>query len=112
LSEGRETITNDLYEVYFYEIPYEDLKRQKVYQESISLQNVYYFSQSYHPGWIAYANGRILPHVKVNNWANGWIVDNNIDTKDIRIVFWPQYLEFFGFVLLAGAALRILIIKK
>lgn len=40
------------------------------------------------------------PHVLVNNWKNGWIIDNlNIKDKNekIAVVFLPQYLEFPGF---------------
>jgi len=111
ISEGRETVTNDLYEVNFYEIPYEDLKRQKKYSKiQDSNKNIYYFSQSYHPGWLAFYQGKLLPHVLVNNWANGWLipVESQKSIKSIKIVFWPQYLEFLGFALLIIAFLIIL----
>ncbi|MEK7522231.1 MAG: hypothetical protein AAB569_01505, partial [Patescibacteria group bacterium] len=85
-----------------------------------------YLSQSYSPGWIAISNGKILQHVLVNNWANGWVLDdrssmidvrnNNLgskiyDLKSILIIFWPQYLEFLGFALLAIAFLVIIKMK-
>jgi hypothetical protein len=62
-------------------------------------------SQAYHKGWLAfYFDGMkpvFLPHVKVNNWANGWEI-NLEEGKVIYILFWPQVLEFVGFSLLVG----------
>lgn len=66
--------------------------------------------QSYSPGWMAFSNGKMLPHVKVNNWANGWLL--NSESTNIKIIFWPQYLEFAGFILLVGLFLRILLIRQ
>jgi len=56
-------------------------------------------SQSYDPGWIALSDGKILPHVKVNNWKNGWTIDPGTSGA-IYIFFWPQLLQFLGFALL------------
>jgi len=56
-------------------------------------------NQSYSSGWLAISNGKILPHVLVNNWANGWEL-NSINNQTIYIIFWPQLLEFIGFILL------------
>ncbi|HLC94738.1 MAG TPA: hypothetical protein VJH96_04185 [Patescibacteria group bacterium] len=44
-------------------------------------------------------------HVLVNNWANGWVVENQ--SEEVVIVFLPQYLEFVGFILLFGALIFI-----
>lgn len=38
----------------------------------------------------------IKDHVLVNNWANGWIVND----KNIAIIFLPQYFEYLGLLLL------------
>ncbi len=55
-------------------------------------------NQSFDSGWIAFQNGKLLPnHVLVNNWANGWTVKNS---GTIYIFFWPQLLEWFGFLLI------------
>jgi len=70
-------------------------------------------SQTFNKGWVAYwatnrlakvfpfFGQRINSHVLVNNWANGWVLE---ETKNapIIVVFWPQYLEYFGFLLLGG----------
>lgn len=67
--------------------------------------------QSYSPGWIAISNGKLLDHVLINNWANGWhLRQDSGDPKglNITIIFWPQYLEFFGFGLLIFVLIFIL----
>lgn len=139
LSEGREEVVNELHDVSVFQIPYYFLKSLKIYQNNernisstfkitnteqknineyvINLESksdsdknsILYLSQSYHSGWIAIADGKILPHVKVNNWANGWQLSGN--KKKVIIIFWPQYLEFAGFALLVIVFLRILLIK-
>ena len=48
----------------------------------------------------------IKTQVLVNNWENGWITEGG----QIAIVFLPQYLEYFGIVLILGL-LAYLIIK-
>lgn len=66
--------------------------------------------QAFHPGWKAYQNGKELKdHVLVNNWANGWRIEGD---GDIKIVFWPQYLEFIGFGLLIISFLVVLYTRR
>lgn len=73
-------------------------------------------SQAYDPGWRAYLNGRELKdHVLVNNWANGWIVPENACVNgdcQVKIIFWPQYLQFIGFGLLTFTLLWSLFLYK
>ena len=78
--------------------------------EQVNNDSIIYLSQSYNPGWIAFTNGKILDHVLVNDWANGWKIDGQ--TSKVTIIFWPQYLEFLGFALLAITFLSILLIKE
>lgn len=102
-----------------YPFPYNLISDIELKKNNITNNNIITNNESYNPGWIAFANGKILPHVKVNNWANGWILDDvnsNLGSKinnpkSITIIFWPQYLEFVGFALLVIAFLRILLIK-
>ena len=64
--------------------------------------------QSFDSGWLAFYfdNFKIkfLPHYEINNWANGWLVSPELsgEGRDITvyILFWPQLLEFLGFILL------------
>ena len=91
--------------------------------------------QSFNPGWKAYKiqdskNGianrlnNIFPflfgkelknHVLVNNWANGWTLDDSkakAQNTKIITVFWPQYLEYLGFVILIGTFAWLLIARR
>lgn len=78
--------------------------------------------QSFHPGWKAFVvahdrvsqyapliAGRALPetdHVRINGWAQGWRLPETCEKgrTDCRLVllFWPQYLQWLGFGVLAG----------
>lgn len=59
--------------------------------------------QSYNPAWIAinfdHYQIKILDHYQVNNWANAWDI-KGIQNDNIYILFWPQLLEYLGFILL------------
>jgi hypothetical protein len=75
-------------------------------------------SQSYNSGWKAYQVPKtgsltaILPfffgkelknHVLINNWENGWVLPVSTQeprSKNIVIAYLPQYLQYFGLVLL------------
>ena len=94
-----------------------------------------YLSQSYHDGWKAYVikdqssdirqffytyfpfifGQEIKDHVLVNNWANGWLIDDQtikqLNNSAIYLIFWPQYLEFLGFGLLIFTFIFILLYK-
>lgn len=78
-------------------------------------------NQAFHTGWNAYivsqdpisqyipflAGRHLKDHVKINTWSQGWILPetcqkNRTDCR-IVLVFWPQYLQYIGFVLLLGA---------
>jgi hypothetical protein len=50
--------------------------------------------QGYEKGWVSYPK---LEHLKVNGWANGFKVN---DSGIYYIFFWPQFLEWGGFVIL------------
>jgi hypothetical protein len=47
--------------------------------------------------------GEELEHVKVNSWSNGWIINSaegKVQSAKIVIVYWPQYLQFAGYIIL------------
>jgi len=62
--------------------------------------------QSFSKGWLAFYFGGLRPvflrnHILVNNWANGWEIQNirtdgSQPIPPIFILFWPQLLEFIG----------------
>jgi len=61
-------------------------------------------SQGYDEGWVSIG----LEHVKVDGWANGWIINQS---GEVTIFYWPQLLEYFGFGLL-GITVVIVIGKR
>ncbi len=87
-------------------------------------------SQSFNNGWKAYkvnkANGffgfieetlpfifgsEIKNHILINNWENGWTIDNSSfkkDKQDVIVSYMPQYLEYFGFSILFIASVCVL----
>ncbi|PIP52843.1 hypothetical protein COX08_04230 [Candidatus Beckwithbacteria bacterium CG23_combo_of_CG06-09_8_20_14_all_34_8] len=73
-------------------------------------------SQAYHSGWIGLAkthNGwRLLPHVKINNWANGWEIGNLNGNNTIYLIFWPQILEYIGLAMLGITILTMFLKHK
>lgn len=77
--------------------------------------------QGFDEGWKAYeTNNTIVPflgkelknHVLINNWANGWELDQSQAGKTIVIVYLPQYLEYFGFLLLFGFGISLVIWRR
>jgi len=93
--------------------------------------DVLVLSQSFDDGWKAYeikcstdstqcAIKKFLPfifgtelnnHVLVNNWENGWKIDNNTESL-IVIYYLPQLLEFTGFGMLLGIPVLIILTRK
>lgn len=51
-------------------------------------------------------------HILVNNWANGWQLDESQTNKSIVILYLPQYLEFAGFLLLFGFGISLVMRKS
>jgi len=39
--------------------------------------------------------------VKINSWANGWIIENNDQNFTYSIIYVPQYLQFLGYIMFA-----------
>jgi hypothetical protein len=73
-----------------------------------SPSSVLVLPQTFSSAWLAFyfnCTGKpmclpsLLPHYQIDNWANGWNIQN-ISRKNIYIFFWPQILEFLGFILL------------
>jgi hypothetical protein len=113
-------------------------------------ESVIVLDQAYEEGWIAIevpnskfacpdcigeilnSKIRLLPHVKMNGWANAWQISSAefkmlnaklpkdvktlstqhsaLGTSTIFLVFWPQYLQYAGFVLM-GLTLLTLSLK-
>lgn len=81
--------------------------------------------QSFHQGWKAYEvnadsliqnnlpflfGAEVKDHFLVNNWANGWKLKSS--ETNIVIIFWPQYLEYLGLILLGLTIGRIILLRQ
>jgi hypothetical protein len=130
-SHNRYTAINDIGDIHMYEIPNEVITAltqpsQIIHTEPEAIDVMQHpfaafyqiqmpvrysnqtliLNQSFETGWIAYdrSSGKFLKnHVLVNNWANGWMLNNAqiTNTNDqIFIFFWPQLLEWMGILLL------------
>jgi hypothetical protein len=75
-----------------------------LYRVQVSGSGLLRLSQGYDEGWISIG----LPHVKVDGWANGWIIPSS---GMVTIFYWPQLLEYFGFIVL-GTTVIVLIFKR
>jgi hypothetical protein len=63
-------------------------------------------SQGYDEGWVS----PWIRHVKVDGWANGWMVPPG--EHRIAIFYWPQLLEYLGFALLGVTGIILLTKRK
>ncbi len=61
-------------------------------------QGLISFSQAHDPGWVAWGDGHVLKHHAFNSWANAWEVPGGSYT--VYIFYWPQILEYIGFICL------------
>lgn len=69
-----------------------------LYRVKVEGSGLLKLSQGYDEGWVSIG----LEHVKVDGWANGWM----IPTSGLATIFyWPQLLEYLGFVILGGTIL-------
>ncbi len=60
-------------------------------------------NQAYESGWLAFCGFNFCPanHTIVNNWANGWVFNQpSANNTAVTIIFWPQFLEYLGFIAL------------
>lgn len=80
-------------------------------------------NQAFNKGWIGFIKTGTFPyfsilgnHVVVNNWANGWTLPSNQVTNNeqttIYLFFWPQVLEWIGFILLPLPIIYAFLMKK
>lgn len=124
VSIGDET-QNEVGKVSLYQIPYWAITSVKTAKSTGSPMQVITSNQAYDSGWKAYfirkdANPilKFLPflfrtelknHVLVNNWENGWILTDQdflrLNDSEINIVFFPQYLEYLGFLVALGTVI-------
>ncbi len=120
---GNTDSSNELRSISFSPVPYDyilglyDISPDELF---ISGKDLVVYNQSFEKNWIALCGLRLCPakHVKVNNWANGWVfegasLEGSPDASSdgsfsafsmgkITIIFWPQILQYIGFFALLG----------
>lgn len=90
-----------------------------IYKVETTGSGVLELGQGFEPGWLGFMiqDGRykILEHVKVNSWTNGWVISPTsyiLNPITVYLIFWPQFLEWSGFILLLSAFCIVLLDKK
>lgn len=116
LGIGSMPTINDLKSIDIVPFPYQYLSQISAGNAQRINKNVFILPKSFDSGWKAYVvkdnnwitsvfpfvfGKELKEHVLVNNWANGWIL-NDTESKNPKfvIIFWPQYLEYLGFGIL------------
>lgn len=95
---------NELTQIEWYQVPVSE----QVIASDLPQRNgvLLAFNQGYNQGWIGWYQGKLLEHVRVNGWQNGWILPEAVsaeygvrstESNQVIVVFWPQYLEWLGF---------------
>lgn len=94
---------NDLLYVNLIPIPYAFLRGAVDLAPVSKAARVFVYNEAFDAGWVAFCGLQSCSarHVRVNNWANGWVFDGDVP-PDIHVIFWPQLWEIIGLGLLAG----------
>jgi hypothetical protein len=115
LSFGEERSMNELRGIRLIPLPFGYLTHLHVPLEPYHVKdkNLLLYNQAYEKGWLAVCGFGLCSadHVKVNNWANGWVFSKDYDLSKVRIVFWPQLLEYIGFVVLVLTLMAVIFRK-
>lgn len=123
---GKQAAVNELKSIKSNVVPYDFLSGIVLVNQDSSNTNsrILTYYQGFDPGWRAYevdSNSKLkgkFPmifgekldnHVLVNNWANGWIYDpNNTNPNSVKVIYLPQYLQYFGYILSLGTIVVLL----
>ena len=110
--DENETI-NEINHISITPISYHKIKDAHSNVETSKDSRLLVFSEAYDNGWVAMCGKKLCnyKHVLVNSWANGWVVDGEM-LEDVRIMFWPQYLQYLGFFLVLTVFIYLLRKKK
>lgn len=98
---GNTLSKNELRYISLVPVAYNLIKDTKISEPPfVQKENLYVLNEAYDPGWLVLCGIRFCAaeHVKVNNWSNGWVFESNIPSN-IKVVFWPQLLEYLGIAL-------------
>lgn len=104
---GNIETVNEILDIRVSSVPYNMPTQSGIPDNSINL------SQAYHPHWLAFnltTKTLLTNHREIHDWKNGW--DKPRDNQEVIFFFWPQLLEYLGFVLLGISAIHILSANK
>jgi len=108
------------------------VKKIHTYKYEVTTNNqkgLLVLNQSFDNGWVMYNSNsclfglttpltcfhKVKDHRLISNWANGWMVSdsNNLSARYV-ILFWPQYMQFAGYLILVAwiFILLVLVWKK
>ena len=83
-----------------------EIKKYGVWAYRVNTQNTGFveLNQAYDNGWVAFqidgSKLRMLSHIKINSWANGWLVpessQSSVSSSTVYLIYWPQLLEWAG----------------
>jgi len=98
---GDTNSTNELEYLSLIPVSYKTIKNIEVSESLTRNYETLVLNEAYDPGWVAMCGlGKCdAKHVKVNNWANGWVFEKGIP-ENVQVIFWPQFLEYIGIGLL------------
>ena len=87
-----------------------------LYKVDVEGEGLVVLSQGFDDGWIGFSPGgrnqnkridtQVLKKVKVNSWANGWMVEEG--QESLVLLFWPQLLQYLGYVFLLAVVIFLL----
>jgi hypothetical protein len=113
---GNETSSNELYYLGLTPVPYDYLKslHNDPSKFLVNEKRLLIYNQAYEKGWVALCGNKVCDarHVMVNNWSNGWVFEQSYDVSQVKVVFWPQLLEYLGMVLCVGSFLFVSMLDK
>lgn len=101
LEFGSDISVNELSYVALVPFPFKYIRSLESDIPKQNLQPLFVHNQAYESGWVVLCGWGICPvsHVKVNNWANGWMFPGGIDPSLVTPFFWPEVLEWLGLVI-------------
>jgi hypothetical protein len=95
---------NDLQYISLTPVPYMYMRTAHTPLAKNSHDKVFVLYEAFERGWVLFCGLKPCDakHVMVNNWANGWIFEGGQIPDNVRVYFWPQVLQYVGFVLLVS----------
>ena len=79
-------------------IDYFEIFERNMIPDNTKIKNIFYYDNSFDRGFVLMCG--LLPcnnpHILVNNWANGWVLEEGESIENFWILYWPNYLSLVG----------------